>query len=270
MNNKAFVFSGRIRPFAFLALVLCFLSAKTTTCHRSIGIAALPATETRSALFLLKKLKKRDLSHVKYLNTQAKILVHEDGQSISANANIVWVRDSVLWLNIKKFGLEAARVLITRDSVFTINRLNKTWSAKALESLERTYSLPDGFGLLQQFIVASAWIDPNLAMQSDIKDSLHRLSGSNDRLAADYRVEEGSFFLRSQTFFQPKEARNISLSFENYKNTQDAGQFPYLRSVDAFSPETGTMHLEIELTDVEINIPKHFRFEIPASYKKVD
>ena len=222
----------------------------------------------RSVNYLLKKLQNHDVSKVRYLNAQAKIHVDGDGQSMSANANIIWIRDSIMWINVKKFGLEAVRALITRDSIFMLNRINKTWSARGLESLERQYSLPDGFGLLQQFILASAWLDPKMEMQADIKDNFHRLSGANGLLAADYRVEEGSFLLRSQTFMQPKEARNVSLSFDNYKKIPLAGQFPYLRRIEAFSPETGNMRLEIELTDVEINVPKNFRFEVPGFYEK--
>jgi hypothetical protein len=254
-----------------LISVFCLVSAKETGCRRSNTDApAAAATTPKSAAYLLKKLNARDVSKVKFLNAQARIFVDGGGQSIAANANIVWIRDSVMWVNVKKFGLEAARALITRDSVFMLNRLNKTWSARGLESLQREYSLPDGFGLLQQFVLASAWIDPAMEMQSDIKDALYRLSGSNGQLSADYRMEEGSYLLRSQTFLQPKDARNVSLSFENYKKTQIAGQFPYLRRIEAFSPETGNMRLEIELNDVEINVPKNFRFEIPGSYERVD
>jgi hypothetical protein len=270
MTNKTAVFSRMMRYLTFLVLISVLSSAKETGCHRvKHDLPGQSATETRTVNYLLKKLRNRDLSNVHSLNAQAKIFVDGDGQSISGNANIIWVRDSVMWVNVKKFGLEAVRALITRDSVFVLNRLNKTWSARGLESLERQYSLPDGFGLLQQFILASAWIDPGMEIESDIKDNLHRLRGSNGSLAADYRVEEGSFLLQSQTFMQAKDARNVSISFDKYKKTPLAGQFPYLRNIEAFSPETGNMRLEIELSDIEINVPKHFKFEIPGSYDKV-
>jgi len=268
--NKISCDCNMLRPLAFLFLFSMLISAKETGCHRqNTAEPEQAATQTKSVNYLLKKLQNRDESKVKYLNAQAKIFFNDDAQSIAANANIVWIRDSVMWVNVKKFGLEAARALITKDSVFMLNRLNKTWSARGLESLQREYSLPDGFALLQQFILASAWFDPKMEMHSDIKDDLHRLSGSNGRIAADYRLEEGSFLLKSQTFMQPKDARNVSLSFENYKKIQIVGQFPYLRRIEAFSPETGNMRLDIELTDVEINVPKTFKFDIPSSYDKV-
>ena len=148
MTNKTAVFSRIMRYLTFLVLISVLSSAKETGCHRvKHDLPGQSATETRTVNYLLKKLRNRDLSNVHYLNAQAKIFVDGDGQSISGNANIIWVRDSVMWVNVKKFGLEAVRALITRDSVFVLNRLNKTWSARGLESLERQYSLPDGFGL---------------------------------------------------------------------------------------------------------------------------
>lgn len=247
------------------------LSAQESGCRRMQGTqVGEAATESRTTQFLLKKLQNRDLKAVNRLNAQAKVMLEGAGQSVSANANIIWVRDSVLWMNVKKFGLEAARIMITRDSFFMLNRLEKTWSAKSIESLQQEYNLPDGFGLLQQFILASAWLDSSIDLKADIKDDLHRLSGTNGRVSADYRVEEGSFLLKSQSFFQPINARNVSFSFENYKKTGIAGQFPYLRRVQAFSPETDNVSIEMELFNVEINIPKNYKFEIPQSYEKVD
>jgi hypothetical protein len=62
----------------------------------------------------------------------------------------------------------------------------------------------------------------------------------------------------------------MSVLFGNYKKTELAGWFPYLRTLEASSPETGEMRLSIELNEVEFNVPKSIRFEIPAHYEKVD
>lgn len=250
---------------------LCGLSAKENGCKRHTPPGAYkPATEVRPAQYLLKKLQSRDLTSVHAINAQARVLTQGNGQAISVNVNILWKRDSSIWMNVKKFGLEAARVLIRPDSVFVINRIDKTWTAKSMEQLQSEYSLPDGFGFLQQFLLAAAWISPDMELKSDIKDKLHRLSGDKGLLSADYRLEEGSFLLRSETFIQSRDARNITFSFDNYKKTPIVGFFPYLRHVEAFSPETDKVILDIELSNVEINTPKNFRFEIPSSYEKAD
>ena len=61
------------------------------------------ATEPRTAQFLIKKLQARNMETVRRMSAQTRIYVEGDGQSMSANGNIVWVRDSAIWLNVKKF-----------------------------------------------------------------------------------------------------------------------------------------------------------------------
>lgn len=259
-----------LKIWGLSALLFC-LAAKDSGCGRkNMNSPASPATEIRSADFLMEQLKSRDVSGVRTLAARAVIFAEGEGQSVSANANIIWIRDSVLWLNVKKLGIEAARALVTKDSVYLINRLDKTYAIRGLESVQRQYSLPDGFPLLQASILASAWFFPDISLQSDIKDELHRLSGSNGHMAADYRLEEGSFYLRSATFVQPRDARSVTLGFGGYKKLSGAGLFPYLRSIEAYSPETGALRLEFELSDVEINTPKNYKFEIPEHYERIE
>ena len=254
-----------------LLMALLFLSASDTGCKRKGPSGpARPATEVRSAGFLTSKLKEHDVSGIKILSAHAEIFAEGQGQSVAANANIIWIRDSVLWVNVKKFGVEAARALVTKDSVYLINRLDKTYSIKGLESLQRLYSLPAGFSLLQDAVLASAWFFPDISLQSDIKEDLHRLTGSNGRSGAEYRLEEGTFILRSESFVQQRDAQVVTLGFNGYKKLAGAGMFPYLRSIEAYSPETGALRLDLELSNVEVNVPKNYRFEIPEHYERIE
>ena len=255
---------------AGLAGTFLLLSAQQTGCKRAAasGIAK-PATETRSANFLTKKLQERDVSGVQRMTAKARIFVEGDGQSIEASANLIWVRDSALWVNVRKFGLEAARALVTPDSVYVLNRLNKTYTARGLESLQREYNLPAGFELLQAVLLAKAWLLPGVELKSDLQEGLHRLSGSAGRYGLDYRLEEGTFLLRHEAFLHLQDARSVTMDFDGYKKLPSVGQFPYLRQVTAFSPETGQVQINLELSDLEFNVPKPIRFEIPSSYRRV-
>ncbi len=238
--------------------------------NNKVEAGPVPATTQRKAEDLLKKLDQNNLSKAKWLSGSAKIRVEGQGQSISANVNIIWKRDSAIWLNVKKLGLEAVRALVTRDSVYLINRLERYYSVKSIGSLQREYGLPGGFDALQSTLLGQPWFFKDISLQSDIRDSLHRLSGSNSFWVVDYRMREGSFTLASSSYLQKKEGRNAGLSFENYKKTPLSGYFPYLRHVEAFSPETGEMNLEIEFNDVDLITPKTWRFDIPSHYDRRD
>jgi Domain of unknown function (DUF4292) len=107
-----------------------------------------------------------------------------------------------------------------------------------------------------------------MTLQADIKDSLHRLSGQYQGYVADYRLEEGTFLLHSASFLQLKEARSASVAFEQVGKVPKYGLFAYLRRIQAYSPENGKIRLEITLSDVEINTPQMYRFEIPEHYER--
>ena len=271
--KKTWRASGRLNSWlrwsGCCLVFLALLSAQQSSCRRKMpGEIIAPATAARSSAFLLQQLEQQQHQQINTLSARASIYAENDAMAVEAYANLIWIRDSVLWLNIKKMGIEAARALITRDSVFIINRLEKTYQIKAIDALQREYSLPEGFPLLQQLILGAAWLVPDLDLQADIKDSLHRLSGSNPQFSTDYRLEEGSFVLRREMFLQKRDSRLMAVQFGQFEKLAGAGIFPYIRRIEIFSPESGTIKLDIELSEVEINEAKSYRFEIPSHYRR--
>ncbi|MEQ1745963.1 MAG: DUF4292 domain-containing protein [Saprospiraceae bacterium] len=246
------------------------ISARQTSCSRRVSDDAItPATTPRSIDFLKKQLSKNAPDGIHTISAHARIYAEGNGTSVEAGANLIWIRDSVLWLNIKKFGIEVARARITLDSVIILNRLEKTVEARDMEHLQREYSLPEGFALVQHLLLGSAWFASDMPLQADIKDSLHRLAGANGHFSADYRIEEGAFLLRQAIFLQQQDASLLTLQFGQFKKLPGAGMFPYIRRVEAYSPDSGDLRIEIEFTDIEINVPKPYRFEIPEHYRRL-
>jgi len=252
-------------------LVLTLLSAKQTGCSNKQNAVGAPkvATSTRSAATLKDKLAKRDLKKMQNLSASLQLSVDQNGQNLSANGNLIWVRDSIVWFNVKKFGIEAMRALITKDSVFLLNRLEKTYTAKGLESLQYEYQLPAGFELIQSAILANAWMFSDVTLQSDLEAGLHRLSGNNDQYIARYWMEEGSFLLQKESFMQKKDAKTMTIGFGQYQKLQDNSYFPTVRSFEAVDPETGAMFVQASLSDIEVNSDKSYKFEVPAHYKRI-
>ncbi len=268
--RQMFVFkNGLIRLTVIFLLAVMLLSAQHSSCSRKMpGEKIIPAIKVMPSAFLLKHLESGQTQNINSLSAQANIYAESDGMAVEAYANLVFIRGSAVWFNVKKLGVEAARGLITRDSFFIINRLEKTYRAESIESIQRQYSLPEGLPLLQHLLLGSAWLAPGMGLEADIKDSLHSLSGSNQQFSADYRLEEGSFVLRQEMFIQKKDSRLLSVQFGQFADLPGLGIFPYLRRIEAFSPESGNLLLDIKFTDIEINRPSNYRFEIPSHYRR--
>jgi hypothetical protein len=205
------------------------------------------------------------------MSAKVKLLSESEDMTIAANGNIIWIRDSAIWVNIKKFGFEAVRALVTRDSVFVLNRMEKSYSANALESLRATYNLPEGdvFDLLQRTLIGLPLIPTGGKLSSDVWEEKHRIRGEYNLFSAEYNIEEGSFSLKKEWFLRKKDQSLIALYFDRHQKIQgNAVLFPYFRRIETAGPETGAQTANLEFEDIQINTNPSFRFEIPGHYSK--
>jgi hypothetical protein len=258
-----------------LSLLSFFLlAAEDAGCRRRGGPSGddrlVPAKTPRPVEFLRQQLAGGYAADARSLTAQAVVTAENDGQTIQFTTNIIWLRDSVIWINARKFGLEAVRALITPDSIVALNRLENTYSVKTWPELRREYSLPAGFELLQPLLLSAAYVLPELDYTAGVRDSLHVLTGAGATMSAEYALEEGTFRLRREQFIDRREGRSVTISFDRYKKLDGAAWFSYLRRIEAFSPTDGAARLEIEFNTVTVNESKPYRFEIPAHYRRVD
>lgn len=89
-----------------------------------------------------------------YLTSSSKIRYRNDDQNVSATANIRVKKDSIIWISVTPgFGIEAARGLITRDSVSFINRLDKEYSTFSFKELSNKFNFDLSYDLLQAVLL---------------------------------------------------------------------------------------------------------------------
>ncbi|MBN8681279.1 MAG: DUF4292 domain-containing protein [Chitinophagales bacterium] len=245
-------------PLALLLFAACSGSKKTAT--------PAAATTLRSPEIILNKWRKNDADALKNYSARAKIYTESQGQGFEVNANIVWWRDSVIWINIKKFGFEAARVLITPDSVYMLNRLEKTVLVQSLPDLQRKYQLPAGFDMLQQTLTGQLWMPAPLDLNSDLDQDMHRLSGRQGNTQLAYWIEEGSFLGRREQFM--READGLKIQFSDFKKNAAGALFPYLCETEGFSNAGDAFKMSVQMNELEVNTNPGFRFEIPAHYTR--
>ncbi len=259
-----------------LAIWLLATSAHQQGCNRKSAADGppRPATEVRSVDVLQKKMiaRRAEMDKVRAITARARISTEGDGMAIAVNANIIWIRDSIIWLNAKKFGLEAVRVLITRDSVHVLNRLEKTYTAQDLESLRAQFALPQGnvFDVLQNTLLGlPALAFPNADTKSDIRDERHRLICNLGQYTGEYRIEEGSFVLKGETFVKKLDNTTVRLDFDRHQKVAKMdGLFSLHRIVEAYSPDNGRQSADIDLEDIQVNTSPAYKFEVPDHYER--
>ncbi|MEM6317806.1 MAG: DUF4292 domain-containing protein [Bacteroidota bacterium] len=225
----------------------------------------------RSTNYLLKKLKSNELD-AEWLSAKARITFKDENQTRKFTANIRMRKDSVIWMNVKKINVEVARILVTKDSIFIINRLDKEYYVQGMDFLEERFNLPGQFDALQTAILGNPYFFQKQKLTSDLIENQYQLSSNKtvSRMQSEYRLNGKNFALEQMTFTDDERSRQLSVLLSGYEQLMKGFNFAHNRDFLVDSDETGEASISMKLSKVEINEPKTIRFSISSRYKRVE
>ncbi len=91
-----------------------------------------------------------------YLTSRGKITYKDPTQEFTSPVDIRMKRDSVIWMSVKPMlGIEAARIMITKDSVLIIDRYNKNMMLFSFDSLSRKVNFPLDFKMVEAMMIGN-------------------------------------------------------------------------------------------------------------------
>ncbi|MCB0640633.1 MAG: DUF4292 domain-containing protein [Phaeodactylibacter sp.] len=248
----------------FFLVVLSLLAASCKTGSRQ----QFGDLKPRSAKFLTEKMIEQQVA-VDWLSAKAHITYADAYETVKLTANIRLRRDSVIWMNFKKLSVEAARILITPDSVYILDRMNKQYAIQSYQDFNRLSGLPSNFAAIQSFLLGNPVLfTSELVAAADTLDYL--LSGKGQRFENIIRLSGADYGLKGLLYRELEQDQVAALTFQDRQLLPNEQFFSYLRTIQFFSEQTGDTFVEIEFNKVEIDIPKDIRFEIPNHYTPMD
>jgi Domain of unknown function (DUF4292) len=251
-------------------LTLLTLSLLLVSC-KGIKRGANAALKDRSAEYLLKKIEQSKVD-ASWLDAKAKLDFVSDEFSISATAYIRMKKDSAIWIVGKKFGIEGIRALVTRDSVYYLNRLEEQYFVKDISFLQKQFNLPMDFYDLQDILLGNAILLPDESALTARRDSSHYFleTAAPQPEAKSYSINGQHFYSKKMYFKETVAQRIAQLEFGDHRPLEGTNYFSYFRTLFFQSPETGQISLNVKFSNVELNTPKSLTFDIPAHYTKID
>lgn len=153
-----------------LFVLLISVTGFFNSCHstKSINKAIAPkdtsAITSHSAedsiLFIRKALGDIKEHHIDFNTFSAKVKVefeNSKGKRQDLNAVVRMIKDSAIWMSLSAtvFNVEAFRVLITRDSLILLNKLEKEVQYRSHDYLQEVTGIPFDFKTLQDLIVGN-------------------------------------------------------------------------------------------------------------------
>lgn len=97
-----------------------------------------------------------------WMDAKVKVNYNDGYMSQGATAHIRIAKDSLVWMSVRKLGLEVARLQVTQDSVYFVDRFNQQYTVADLNFLSKMYSLPASLGSFQALLLGNPIFFPTL------------------------------------------------------------------------------------------------------------
>ncbi len=205
-----------------------------------------------------------------WLEAKAKISYDGEDQRVSATATIVVRKDSLVWMSVRKLGFEVARVQIDKDSVYVINRLSNEYTIQGLDYLAESYNLPANLKTIQAILLGNPVFVNTRDLQLNKEETQYHLVSNSGQMENHFWLDTASLALVRTRYGDLRNRREVNLILDDYQPLDAEQNFSYLRQINVDSSELGEAAIEIDFSDVKINVPQEIRFSIPSRYTRVD
>ncbi len=211
-----------------------------------------------------------------YFSTKTKINYTEGDTKINANANIRIRKDSLIWFSLTPaLGIEAARGIITQDSLVVIDRLNKAYYVYSYASLSEKYNFDISYKLLESIMLGNppSNIRENEGVTREADYALvKQKQGAID--VSNY-ISTNTSKLEKLEIVDAATTNTLNISYSDFQLVDEFHIFPFQSLISLVYNKPGeakafSTNIEIEHNKAEVDDGKKmkFPFNIPQKYER--
>jgi hypothetical protein len=197
---------------------------------------------------------------------KARVEYESDDLDLSGNVTIRMERNKSIWAMVEKFGLEVARVLITQDSVFILDRINREYKKQSLAQFLQKNGVRITLSDMQNALVGKmvALTPDRILMSQENGESILTVVDQSG-ITAQHRITQTSPRRLIQASLTDGGSRHLTVANAQWDMEHDGNEFPLERQI-TFAESDGTTSIGVVFTEVSKNVPSSTPFEIPDGY----
>jgi len=234
-----------------------------------VVVTKTPATDSlKEGYDILQSLKK---NRINFTTFSGKIKVqYEDfkGKQPDFNAFVRLYKDSVLWISINAtfLSIEAFRILITKDSIIILNKLNKQVEYHPFNYIEEIASIPLNFSVLQDIIIGNP-VYTGDSVVAYRRTANHILIGTIGKFFKNLITLSGDNDLIERSKLDDIDVgqnRTADLSYGSYEKNNG---FSFATYREITVAEKTKVDINLSYKQYEFNNELSFPFSVPRNYK---
>jgi len=236
----------------FLILILSSCSIKV----RDIDSAKAPKNAKELIAKIISKNKIPE-----WLSLKGKVNLIKDEKDITLNINIKCRKDSLIWASVSTpFGIELFRTMLTKDSVYYINRPNKTFFIKPITHISAFLKADISFDEIQEMITAN----PRVLKKEYVFHVIENTFELNAKQVF-YKVSTEFYRILNASILDGE--NELSYEFSSFTNKNEF-IFPKQFSISVRSSEN--FEVTLDYSKIVFNEKQKLPFKIPSSYVEAE
>lgn len=219
--------------------------------------------------------KKRDKLEIvdpqfDYLSAKAKFNFDDGKKSVAATANFRIKKDSLIWISFTPgLGIEVARVLITPDNVFILDKFNKQYYEYTFQELSIEYDFDFNFQMIQSVILGNL-VEPYEKQRVEKMDNYFTYTASKGVYSYQNYIGAATMKLEKVQVFDEDTKNSISVNYSDFILVN--GQiFPNEISAEIDYEAKNKPNTEVDISYSKMVIedgPISFPYSVPSKYEK--
>lgn len=256
----------------FLLAVLVIMTASSCTSLRR------PLNEMGSEALISKSKDK----HFEYDYFITDFNLNFSGVNVSAvTGQLRMKKDEVIWVRASSLGFEVARIKITPDSVFIINRTDKTYIEQPIENFVKSYYFNTGmtpFEMLQSVIMGDMTLVYDPAFYKTSVDSREYKIQTTRRVKAYERQMNDDNAVLQSIWIEPRNYRVTRMEMKGleerdrlkakYSSFEDVEQQRMATHIEILYISDKKNTVTIDYLNPETGLEFDFPFKVPKKYQK--
>lgn len=249
-------------------LILCIVCLSIISCRSKKNLGTEENQET-----LLSKSEALEIFFTKpdyqFISGKAKVSISSENGSEKGTMYVRSIRDSLIWIAVKKLSVEGGRALITKDTMTVLNRLEKTYQKFALSELQERYGVETDFAYLQDMFFG---LTPDVDSTALWEEKEALLNYTFVTMASgiyhEFHVSKRSG-LQVGGRFREKFSSDGEWTYSDHRIIQDSLILPYNREYIISNDLNDVFTMRLKFSDIEVENPKAIKFNIPERYTKI-
>ena len=198
---------------------------------------------------------------------KAKIRYDDGEQKVGFTSQIRIDKGSYIWVNATFIAFEVARIMIRPDSIFALNRMEKTYIAKSYEEFQTSYDVPASYHQLEELLVGNSLVDPKLPFDFKFDGTAYLFEQMSGALEVKELIDARSYQSSQLSVTDTVSNYVVTADYEDYRSGLGSDAFSYGRRYIIKKDNVHLSSFQINYTDVGSN-EKKAPFEIPKHYER--